>query len=189
MVEVPRKTQILIEAAEVMQERGYHAASMQEIADHCGLHKTSLYHYFKSKDEILHDILASSFRSFMPGLEDIVATQLEPEEKLRQAIRHHLVTLCANLPFASVMLQEVRSRPDSDAVRKVQDRYIGLFKTILEQGMASGKFRQAPVSITALALLGMLNWAFQWYSPAGLMRPTEIADEFWRLIYDGLKSE
>ncbi len=184
-----RKEQILIKAAEVMQANGYHGASMQEIADNCGLHKASLYHYFKSKDEILDQIFASGFKSFLPGLEDIVMSDLKPKEKLRQAIGHHLNTLCDNLPFASVMLQEVRTRPDSRSAPDGRGRYEELFKAILQQGIDAGDFREAPVSPTVLALLGMLNWAFQWYSPAGPLQPSEIADIFWKLIYEGLNPQ
>lgn len=183
-----RERQILTEAAIVIRNRGYHGASMQEIAERCGLPKAGLYHYFKSKEEILDKILNGSIGSFAPGLQEIVSSDLDPVEKLRRAIYHHTITLCENLAYCSVMLQEIRSLPDSLTARQRDERhrYLDMFRLIIEDGVAAGQFRPVSVPTVSLALLGMLNWTFQWYSPGGPLAPSQIADIFWGLISTAL---
>ena len=183
-----REEQILTEAAHLMRSRGYHAVSMQEIADRCGLQKGGLYHYFKSKEDILDRIFNGSYSIFLPALEEIALRNLDPEEKLRQAIERHITILCENLDFASVVLQDLRALPEElrAGSRKKGDRYLELLRSFIDQGIAAGKFRPVNVPLISLEIMGMLNWTFQWYSPTGQLQPAQIAEVVWEFVSFGL---
>ena len=183
-----REEQILDEASRIMRELGYHGASMQEIADRCGLQKGSLYHYFSSKEEILDRILARSMENFRPGLEPIVKGDLKPPEKLRQAIIHHITALCADLANSSVLFSEFRQLPQSHRQRVGSSRraYSERFREILREGIAEGYFRKVDVRLASFAIFGAMNWVYQWYAPDGPQTPEEIAESFADLIQAAL---
>ena len=54
-----KQIEIVTAAIQLFQQKGYHATSMQDIADAVGLQKGSLYHYITSKDDLLVDMMRS----------------------------------------------------------------------------------------------------------------------------------
>jgi len=180
---------IFAEAVRIFREKGYHATSMQNIADAVGLQKGSLYHYIASKDELLYRIFTRSTGAMTRELETIVASKDAPAEKLRRAIALHLAALCDQLDIYAVYLAERRALTNRRyaQVRAEAEEHARLLEKILQQGIAAGEFRATDVKLTALAILGMCNWLYQWYSPDGRLTPEQIAALFFDTIIHGLK--
>jgi TetR/AcrR family transcriptional regulator, cholesterol catabolism regulator len=183
-----KHTEIFNAALRLFQAKGYHGASMQDIADAVGMQKASLYYYFHSKEELLVLVCERGSGAFTQELEEIVASDLNATEKLERAIECHLVALCEQLDLFTVFLREQKFL---GAVQKRQLRGEGkkhaeLLAMILEQGISSGEFRTVNVTVTALAVLGMCNWLYEWYSPDGALSPREIAADFSQLTLNGL---
>jgi AcrR family transcriptional regulator len=86
---------ILEAAARIFSEKGFHATSMQDIADAVDLQKASLYHHFSSKQEILADILDHALDLINSRLE-LVLSQSLYRAKLRQAMVSYLETIADN---------------------------------------------------------------------------------------------
>ena len=82
--------EILLAAAQIFQEKGYHATSMQDIAEAVDLQKGSLYHHVKSKQEILLALLDEALDMIIKKLLEILATDLTPDQKLRLAMNSYL---------------------------------------------------------------------------------------------------
>lgn len=179
---------IFTEAVKVFRQKGYHAASMQNIADAVGLQKGSLYHYISSKEELLFKIFERSTGALTRQLEEIIASKSAPSEKLRQAIQAHLVALCEQLDIYSVYLSERRALSGRyhNKVRAEGERHALLLEKILQQGIERKEFRAMDTKMVALAILGMCNWLYQWYSPEGRLSPQEISIIFADLVVDGL---
>ncbi len=179
---------IFTEAVKVFRQKGYHAASMQNIADAVGLQKGSLYHYIASKEELLFKIFERSTGALTRQLEEIIAAKVAPSEKLRQAIRAHLVALCEQLDIYSVYLSERRALSGRyhTKVRAEGERHAMLLEKILQQGIDRKEFRAMDTKMVALAILGMCNWLYQWYSPTGRLSPQEISIIFADLVVNGL---
>jgi AcrR family transcriptional regulator len=188
-VDAPSKNEeIFAHAVRVFKAKGYHGASMQDIADAVGLQKGSLYHYISSKDELLFKIFERSTGALSQQLEAIIASNDSLTNKLHRAIEAHLTALCHQLDIYTVYLSERRTFGGklNGKVRAEGERHARLLEKLIEQGIHSGDFRKVDVKMTAHAILGMCNWLYQWYSPEGRLTPHEIAVIFSDLTIGGL---
>lgn len=178
-------------AASLFKQKGFHATSMQDIADAVGMQKGSLYYHISSKEELLFRISYSAISTITEQLEEIAAASLTPSAKLRAAITNHVETLCYRLDLMSVFLKESNTlTADQQAqIFGHRRRYEELFRDILREGVESGEFRPLDVGATSDALLGMLNWMHHWYRPEGRLTPEEIAEVFIDLALHGILAD
>ncbi len=182
------KNDILEAAAQVFSAKGYHAASMQDIADSVHLQKASLYHHISSKQEILLALLDQALTLLIEQLREALRPQRQPEEQLRHAVRAYLEVLGKNRDLASVLLFEHRSLEPDLQVRHIphRDEFESLWRELIKGGAESGRFVAVDPSLTAKALLGVLNWTMTWYRPQGPLSIQEIADSTTDLFLNGL---
>ncbi len=183
-----KQAEILAAALKIFREKGYHAASMQDLADEVGLQKASLYYYVSSKEDLLKALYERFLGAFTEQLSAIVAEPLPPSDKLRRAIESQIVALTEQLELFHVYIREqhflnnrLRTRIHAEA-----EQHAELFEAILSEGIQSGEFRRVDITVTAHAIIGMCNWIYQWYSPEGKLKPTEIAALFSDLVIHGL---
>lgn len=185
----PDKQQEIFSAAlHLFQEKGYHGTSMQDLADAMGMQKASLYYYIRSKEELLVRVCERGTGAFTNELREIVASDSNATDKLRCAIECHLVALCEQLDLFTVFLREQKflGEAQKEKLRGEGKHHAELLASILEQGVAAGEFRDVNVTVTTLAILGMCNWLYEWYSPNGALQPREIAGMFTELVLQGL---
>jgi hypothetical protein len=124
-------------------------------------------------------------------LEAVVTQGLPPEEKLRLAIQAYVGRLTEDADLAAVLLLEYRSVEPELRTHQVarRDRFEGLWRQILHEGIQSGVFRSVDESIATLALLGIQNWMITWYRAGGRLSPQELAQNFYDLLMNGLNNE
>lgn len=182
------REEILSAAAEIFREKGYHAASMQDIAEAVKLKKGSLYHHVSSKQNILRVLLDQALDLLTAELTETAERSLPPEEKLRLAMVTYLRIMTENLSLASVLLLEHRSLNPEHHQAHIprRDRFEALWKKIILQGVESGRFRDLNVDQTVKALLGTLNWTITWFDPRGKLSPEQIADQYCELFLQGM---
>jgi AcrR family transcriptional regulator len=179
---------ILEAAASIFGERGYHAASMQDIADAVHLQKASLYHHFSGKQEILLALLDAGLDLLIEETEQVLSNQLPPDEKVRLAMVSYLQTMIRYQDLSAVLLLEYRSLdPDLKKLHITRrDYFESLWRRLIEEGKKSGVFNCADASIASKALLGVLNWTITWYQSEGKNSPTEIGNEYASLFLNGI---
>ncbi len=183
---------ILTAAAHIFCERGYHGATMQDISAAVGLTAGSLYHHFKGgKEDLLIAVLESGLDQVTGDLEALGASALPPEEKLRQYIRAHVLSVTRNVAVAALMIFEMRT---TLSLPEVPDRYLaqrdhfeGLYRRVIEEGIAVGVFRPVDVGIFARTLLGASNWVSVWYRPEGRLGGEEIATQIADIFLNALR--
>ncbi len=183
------RDQILDAAAQIFRQKGYHAASMQDIAEAVNLQKASLYHHVSSKQEILLALLDRALVLLTERVSAAARPDLPPDEKLRQMIRAYLETMTEHIDLAAVLLLEHRSlEPDLHA-RHIpnRDRFEALWREAIREGTRQGIFRPLDAALTARALLGVMNWTITWYRPTGPLSIREIADQYATLFLDGVR--
>lgn len=184
-----RSEEVYSAALRLFTEKGYHATSMQDIADAVGLYKGSLYHYISGKEELLERVFAGAMDTLLAEVERIVAdSSLSPAAQLRMVVEAHIRAVTGNLDALTVYLHEFRALTSEsfERVRDQRDRYRELVETIVGRGVALGEFAVFDVGIATLGLLGMCNWLAQWYRPGGRLSATQIANQFSNLVINGL---
>jgi len=186
-----RQDVILDAAARLFSTRGYHATSVQDIADAVGILKGSLYHHFESKEAILYRIVKEPITRLHRTVAEIAAMPGPAAAKLERAAAAHVQAFHDHYPHLFVYLREtedVRRRFRASAGLGPRD-YERLWGDIVQGGMKSGEFRaDLDPTVVVYGLLGMLNWLYKWYDPKGRLGPTEIAAQFSALALSGLRS-
>src|SRR5215467_10823527 len=181
--------EIIAAAAKVFQTKGYHAATVQDIADAVGILKGSLYHHVKSKEDLLYLIVKEPIARMYERMTEIAASDLPAAEKLRRAILAHLEAFDRHYPHLFVYLheREEMKRRFREQFKLSPKQYERCWQQILREGVKSGEFRaDFDVQVVSYGLLGMLNWLYKWYEPGGRLSMLEVADQFSTLALSGL---
>ena len=179
---------ILEAAARIFGEKGFHATSMQDIADAVNLQKASIYHHFSSKQEILIDILDYALDLINNRLEAVLSQPLSPDEKLHQAMVSYFQTLAENQNLSLVLLLELRALDPELKARQASrtEKFERLWRDLIIEGKKQGAFNDVDPSLTGKAILGVMNWTVTWYRSDGPRSASEIADLFADLLLHGL---
>lgn len=182
---------ILTEAARLFCEKGYHATSMEDLAAAVGIKKGSLYYYIESKEQLLFEIAELIPPRFVANVMALLEdTQLTAEQKLRTAIERHLELFETEtgLAWSRVFLLEYRSLPAEHRGGLLEQRrqYENVLRRLIADGVERGEFAPVDVAMVTRAILGMCNWAIEWYSTTGKLSSKEIAASFSDLILKGL---
>lgn len=180
---------ILEAAALVFRQKGFHGASMADIAEAVNLQKASLYHHVASKQELLVELLDRALFLLTEGMRQVMAQNVPPEEKLRLAMRSYLQVMTSNLDVTAVLLMEHRSLTADLHARHIplRDNLEQMWRDLIQEGVRAGAFACADIPMTVRGLLGVLNWAITWYRTDGSRSPEEIADLFASMFLNGIK--
>lgn len=180
-------------AARVFYDKGYDGASMQDIADAVGLTKAGLYHHVGSKDRLLFEIMNYG----MDILEEAVVSKVrgirDPRERLRRLIAGHidLIVRTRNLEI-TVILHENRSLkgPLRSKINVRKAEYIALLEgTIAEVQTETTSSPLIGPRLAAFALLGMINWLYQWYKLDGPVKEDELVEAYTALFLRGFLAQ
>jgi len=194
---VDSRQEILRTAARLFQQRGYDATSMNDVAAALKLSKGGLYHHFQSKDEILYEIMNHAMEITQERVLNPVRSIADPEERLRALIRLHIeVVLSPRDREITVMLHE--NHPLPPALRKRinirKKDYIHFLEGLMAEvqnaqvhnkAQSPAKAKVSPRA-AAFALLGMINWIYQWYKPEGELQAQNLIPQFTELIFGGI---
>jgi AcrR family transcriptional regulator len=180
---------------------------MNDVAAALKLSKGGLYHHFQSKDEILFDIMSHAMDITEERVINVVrrieaASQEGAEERLRTLIRLHIeVVLSPEDREITVMLHENHPLPPASR-RKINGRkkdYLHFVENLVadvqrKRNMSAGTPAGTPACATApavtpraaaLALVGMINWIYQWYKPDGPLTGEAIVQQYTDIFFRG----
>jgi len=179
---------ILDAAAHIFSQKGFHATSMQDIADAVSLQKSSLYHHISSKQEILLALLDKALDLLIERIGDVVIQPLTPDQKLRLSMITYLETLLERKDLAAILLLEHRSLDSNLRARHTprRDRLEMLWKDMISEGIEQQVFNYNDPGFVTRSILCMLNWTITWYRPDGPLDPTSIAEGYADLIMSGI---
>ncbi len=184
-----RRRQLVAKAAGLFNDVGYHRASVEDVAEACGIRKPTLYHYFKSKEEILYWI----HEEFI----DLLIARQQAREPLGLSAKQGLLEIMADIldlvrthnSYVRVFFEHYRELDEEHkaAIRAKRDLYESSVHRVIQAGVDSGEFRDVNVKTVTLAVAGMCNWAYQWYEPSGPMTSREVAYVFWEVLVRGVR--
>lgn len=184
-----RKDEILEEAAHLFAERGYEAVSLLEIAQAVGLSKTTLYHYFDSKDEILGTLIAATISHLNEFIAASIPAGGAPAEKLIAFMEAQAEFFERHIPQFKVLLSQVGNLTDPqarDAAVAWRVRYENGIRRIVEEGLDSGAFSNVRPNVVVRAVLGSIYWLVRWYQPGGPRPASDIAREYAQMLLHGV---
>jgi AcrR family transcriptional regulator len=190
---VDSRQEILRTAARLFQQRGYDATSMNDVAAALKLSKGGLYHHFQSKDEILFEIMNHAMEITEERVLNPVRSLADPAERLRALIRLHIeVVLSPRDREITVMLHENHPLPPSlrKRINARKKDYIHFLENLMAEVQAKSRPSHSAKKVSpraaAFALLGMINWIYQWYKPEGELQAQNLIPQFTDLVFGGI---
>jgi AcrR family transcriptional regulator len=186
---IDSRQEILRTAARLFQQRGYDATSMNDVAAALKLSKGGLYHHFQSKDEILFNLMNHAMDITQERVIDGVRAITGPEERLRMLIRRHIeVVMSVRDREITVMLHENHPLPPAMR-RRINARkkdYVHFVENLIAevQGARPSRGGVTPRA-AAFALLGMINWIYQWYRPEGALHEESLVRQYTDIFFQG----
>ena len=179
---------IIAAAARVFSQRGYHAASMSEIADEVGIRKPSLYHHIRKKEDLLFEIHEQMIDELIERTTIALQRSEAAEERIRRILEVNMSFVARHRDSVTVFLSERHEMSGQrwDELVVKRDLYERIVSGVVAAGTSAGEFIDVPPQITARALLAMANWGYTWFDPAGELSPEEVAEIFAEISLKGL---
>jgi len=181
-----QRRRVLAESAAIFSRRGFRATSMNEIAAAVGLSKPTLYHYFRSKEELLVRLYSDVLdESLMLGRETVTLAA-SPLAAIHDLIASRVAYTCRNQALLKVCFEEEHELPAELAAEVLQRRraFEDLFLTALTDHLAAH-----PAALTGMTpkvyvnmCLGAVNWCYKWYRSDGPCGPDELGEQIARAL-------
>lgn len=187
-----RQAQIYEAAARLFCDKGFGQASMSDVAQAMGMTKAGVYHHIVSKDELLFGIMSYGMDIFEEMVFDRVRDIRDPIERLRAAIRGHVLLVTRDRPKeVTVILNEGHTLRGeyAEMINSRKRRYVRFLEQTFDELVKKGLARPVDPRIATFALLGMINWIYQWFRPEGRLKDTELAEGLTDLFLRGLLVE
>jgi AcrR family transcriptional regulator len=184
-----RLAKILSHATDVFCEKGYAAASMRDLSRASGVSLSGLYHYFKSKEELLYLIQKDTFSTIVTRLRERLDEIDDPAERIRGFIFNHLEYFLANQRAMKVLSHEdeVLTNGFGQEIAAIKREYyricVELLNDYKRQNGAEFSSRTA-----VLSLFGMMNWIYTWYNPRVDADAGHLAREMGDIFLRGISS-
>ena len=183
-----RKIEILRSAVAAFRRRGFHGASMDQIARALGMQKGNLYYYFKSKEAILFFCHDYSLDILLQRLREVERQKAPPALKLRQLIVAFIHMILDEL-HGTALTMDLQALAPAHLARVVakRDRFDRGVRAVIRDGIRKGVFRGGDAKLYTFAILGAANWITRWYDPKGAAGSDEIAEAFADFLVSGLR--
>ncbi|AWH94674.1 MAG: TetR/AcrR family transcriptional regulator [Dietzia sp.] len=190
MTSTTRREELLAIAAGLFAERGLRATTVRDIADAAGILSGSLYHHFSSKEAIVDEILRGFLDSLFGDYQRIVDAGSSPRETLEGLVRVSFEAIHRHRDEVAIYqdeLKHLRGNPRFDYLRERNTEFREMWTDVLSRGMESGEFRpDLDIRLTYRFLRDTVWVAVRWYRPEDADDHAAIADQYLRIVLDGL---
>lgn len=186
------KVELIQASIGLFVEKGFSATSIQDIVDKVGVTKGSFYYHFKSKEALLMHIHLSYIDDLLRRQKLLVESEQHAEDKLVRIVEMLIQDIEEQGAIGQVYYREIRhlAPENADAIKRKRADFRDAIEMIIIEGMSAGEFRSnlEPRMVT-YAILGITNWSYQWFNPAGAISADALAVMHTDLILNGLRAE
>jgi AcrR family transcriptional regulator len=178
------KGRLLAAAAMLFRKKGYAGTTVRDLAAEVGILSGSIFHHFKNKDEILFGVMKEVVSAMNASLEQILALESDPAEKVRALIENELVFIHGSPGDASaVLVYEWRALSADKQVLILEQRdvYEAMWLDALEEAREAGLTRIESDVLRQL-LHGAVAWSVNWYEPGGALSMEDLIDRTLSLV-------
>lgn len=185
-----KRNAVLAVAAQMFNERGFHATSLDDIAARLQVTKPTLYYYVKNKDDILLACVRLGLQMMLDGIEASRRTGGGAIDQLRtcMSVYGHIVTQPFGMCLIRVGDQDVplESRTELRHFKSLIDRE---FRRLVSAGIAEGSVLPCNPKLTAFTIAGGLSWIGRWYRPDGDLSAEEIVKDTVMTLLGGILAQ
>jgi TetR/AcrR family transcriptional regulator, cholesterol catabolism regulator len=181
-----KRERILEEAVKLFYERGFSGTTLDDIAGKLGVTKPFIYTHFRSKVELLEAICRPTIEKSLAAIADAAEQRGSASERLFNGVVNFTKVVLQRQANIAVYFREEKSLSeaglgDINAMRKAFDRVLS---DLLDEGVNAGEFHIADVRVAALAIGGMVSWAYTWYQPGGRLSIDDVGAQMARFAVE-----
>jgi len=184
------RDRILEAAARLICEKGYDAASIQDIADATGLTKAGLYHHIRSKESLLLEIQHYGMDVFEEKVLSQVVSIADPLERLKVCMEKNVLLVTHGWSKEVTIILHEHATLTGEARSQInarKKRYVRFLETSFAEAVRAGSIRPVNPTVAAFAFLGMVLWIYKWFRADGPISAEQLAREMQDLFFGGLE--
>lgn len=183
-----RNQEIFDTAAHLFANRGYARTSIRDLAEALGMQKSSLYHYFDSKEDLLHRMLDQFMDQALERIESLCGQDLPPLEKLAEFMRFYTHIYAGDRDRLMLLVNDLDCLTPQRKTQVVakQRRYVAVIRSILAELKQAGLLADLPLPVLVFAFFGMVHYTPKWYRPDGAVSPEELGEVFRQVFCHGV---
>ncbi|WP_404301063.1 TetR/AcrR family transcriptional regulator [Alicycliphilus denitrificans] len=182
-----KRNAVLTTAAQMFNERGFHATSLDDIAASLHVSKPTLYYYVKNKDEILLQCVRQGLEMTLEGIEASRQAGGNAVDQLRACMQVYVDIVTQ--PFGMCLIRvgdEEVPEPSRTELRRMKSEIDLAFRRLVAQGVQEGSLAPCDPKITAFVIAGALSWIGRWYQPGGDYSAGQIAEQCIDTVLEGV---
>ena len=174
---------LLLGAAYLFYKQGYDKTTVRQLGEFIGIQSGSLFHHFKSKDDILATVMEQTIIYNFARLKEAAERSNDPEQQLRDLIRAELISITGDTGAAmAVLVHEwfALSKEKQDYLLKMRNEYEQIWLDVIEKLRALGKVKH-DAFIWRRLVGGSISWTVTWYRPEGKVKNDELTEMVWEM--------
>jgi len=182
-----RRHEIHHKVVSIFLKKGFQETSMNEIAQAAAVGKSTLYDYFKTKDEILIYFFENQLNDMTEEAQRIALQNLSADKRLRQVMEAYIENLQANKSLFLKLTQEAqRLKVESQKqIQKKRHAYQDLICALIDEGIREGVFREVNSLLAARLLIGSMSPII--FGPRTTGTHQEILQETLDIFFKGIE--
>jgi AcrR family transcriptional regulator len=184
-----RVVSLLLAAAQEFSEKGYAETTLEDIARRCGVTKGLIYYYFRSKEDIYFELMATVIRRAIERVKAILVTDDSAAATLRKIVEDGASHVVDSLAHYSVVL---RAQPaglaaaHQRALRSLRREYEDLIQRVLERGIAEGEFADRDPAVMMRTAIYATSGLAHWFDPRGRLTKGEVVRQVSDQVMAGI---
>ena len=182
-----KRQAVLSAAAQLFNERGFHATSLDDIAARLGVSKPTLYYYVKNKEEILLGCVRQGLQLMLDGIEASRRGGGSALDQLTACMQVYARIVTQDFGMCLIRVGDEQISADNRIeLRRIKAAIDHEFRRLVAQGVEEGSLAPCDPKMTAFVIGGALSWIGRWYQPDGEYTPEQIASQCLRTLLGGV---
>jgi AcrR family transcriptional regulator len=173
-----RLVEIYFAAAKLIRSKGFQATSLQDIAREVGLTKAGLYHYIRSKEQLLYEIMNYAMDRVDRDVIAPVREIQDPELRLALIASSYARLVIGNQEI-TIVLNDIGGLTGAKKqhINRRQDAFYVFVRDTLKELAEQRKLSGIDVSVLAMSFFGVIRWLAHWYHPNGKLAREQVIEE------------
>ena len=186
-----RKNRIYKVATKTLWQKGYDRTSIRDIAEATDMTTAGLYYYFKSKEELLFQILNGHMDDLIEGIEKIPADTMAPLDLIKAYVQYQIKIYCTDQYRTKLILNDDDCLTGEwyNMIKDKQRKYLSYWRNALESYFHQNGLDTKEIAIDAHCLVGMCTWIYRWYDPKGTVDPETLATKIFETFIYGISNK
>lgn len=185
-----KREALLREAVAAFNQKGFHATSLDDIAQSMGVTKAALYYYFPNKHALLQEAFTEALRVAFESLEKAQEEGRSGLQKLQMAIAGYLEVSLAELSRCVILTEEHALLPQHRAVIFQQrDRYEAALRDLVREGIKDGSIIPCDPKLAIFSIFGAVNWVPKWFTANGDWSNKQLAHAMSQLLCRSISAD